>query len=360
MFLTVCLIVTVALAGSTAPEIQPAPWPMQGYACVRTIDAIVIDGQLNDTTWAAAPWTAAFVDIEGDRQPAPRLHTRVKMLWDDEYFYFGAEMNEPHLWATLRERDSIIYYDNDFEIFIDPDGDTHLYSELEINAFNTVWDLLLIKPYRDGGPAIHAWDIPGLLTAVHLDGTLNDPSDEDRGWSTEIAIPWAVLRETTKTACPPAMGDRWRVNFSRVQWRLESATGAYRKAIDPATGKSYPENNWVWSAQREIAMHEPEHWGIVEFRENPGGPAVEPTLTDAAAWHLRMATYLIAAQRTEDGAWPDAFTAPALTAEGPQMGSDWIWPPNYRKNGPHYWLSLPHRDGGALIIDENGRLVRSP
>ena len=63
------------------------------------------------------------------------------MLWDDEYFYFAAELIEDQIWATLTERDSVIFYDNDFEIFIDPDGDSHQYYEFEINALNTVWDL---------------------------------------------------------------------------------------------------------------------------------------------------------------------------------------------------------------------------
>ena len=83
-----------------------------------------------------------------------------KMLWDDDYFYIGAYIEEPNVWATLTKRDSIIFQDNDFEIFIDPDGDSHNYYELEMNALNTVWDLFLVKPYRDGGPALHAWDNP--------------------------------------------------------------------------------------------------------------------------------------------------------------------------------------------------------
>ena len=108
-----------------------------------------------------------FVDIEGSLKPKPRHRTRMKMLWDDEYFYVGAEMEDPHVWATLTEKNSFVFNDPDFEVFIDPDGDSHLYTEIELNAFNTVWDLLLVRPYRDGGPAIHAWDIPGLRTAVH-------------------------------------------------------------------------------------------------------------------------------------------------------------------------------------------------
>ena len=79
----------------------------------------------------------------GRREAAPALPTRVKMLWDDTFFYVGAELEEPHVWATLTEHDSVIFHDNDFEVFIDPDGDNHEYYEFEINALSTFWDLFL-------------------------------------------------------------------------------------------------------------------------------------------------------------------------------------------------------------------------
>ena len=100
------------------------------------------------------------------------------------------------------KRDSVIFHDNDFEVFLDPDADTHDYFELEINAFGTEWDLFLERPYRDGVQADNDWDMAGLRSAVALDGTVNDPSDEDRGWSLEIAIPFAALAEQAGMPCP--------------------------------------------------------------------------------------------------------------------------------------------------------------
>ena len=235
------------------------------YRCAPAQNPIVIDGTANESGWLTAAWSQPFVDIEGDKKPKPYRDTRVKMLWDQYYFYFYAEMEEPHLWAKLKQRDTVIFYDNDFEVFIDPDGDTHNYYELELNAFNTVWDLLLTRPYRDGGHAIDHWDIHGLKSAVKLNGTLNDPTDEDEGWSVEIAIPWDELSEATRMKTPPVPGDTWRVNFSRVQWETEVVNGRYVKKKDPETGKRLRENNWVWSPMRAIAMHEPEFWGKVEF-----------------------------------------------------------------------------------------------
>ena len=237
------------------------------YISKRTNESLKIDGLGNETAWKNAPWTDEFIDIEGDKKPKPYFRTRMKMLWDDNYFYFYAEMEEPHVWAKLTERDAVIFYDNDFEIFIDPDGDTHHYYEFEVNALNTVWDLLLTRPYRNGGHAIDHWDIHGLKSSVHVDGTLNNPSDEDRGWSLEVAIPWDALSEATSSQTPPKNGDQWRLNFSRVQWKTQVIDGKYVKQTDEE-GKSLPEHNWVWSPQRAIAMHEPEFWGIVQFEEN--------------------------------------------------------------------------------------------
>ena len=127
-----------------------------------------------------ASWTDLFTDIIGDKGPVPRFKTKVKMLWDDKNLYIAAELEEPDIMATLRQRDTIIFYDNDFEVFIDPDGNTQQYYEFEMNAFNTVWELLLIRTYRDDGPAVNGWDIKGLKTGVNIDGTINKPGEKDK------------------------------------------------------------------------------------------------------------------------------------------------------------------------------------
>ena len=228
------------------------------YTCHRATTPIRIDGNLDDPAWQTTAWTGDFVDIEGAGHPTPRYRTRVKMLWDDRYFYVAAELQEPHVWATLTEHDSAIFHDNDFEVFLNPSGDSLNYFEFEMNALNTGWDLFLDKPYRQHGNADNSWEIPGLLTAVRVDGTLNDPRDRDRGWSVEIAFPWSAFASRAPVKRPAAAGV-WRVNFSRVEWQTDIVGGKYRKV----PGK--PEDNWVWSPQGLIDMHVPEHWGYVHF-----------------------------------------------------------------------------------------------
>jgi hypothetical protein len=237
---------------------------------------VVIDGLADEAAWSAVTWSRDYVDIRGDAWPHPRYYTRMKLLWDDAYLYVAAIMEEPHLWATLVERDAIIYQDDDFEVFLDPDGDGLAYYELEINALGTEFDLFLDRPYRDGGSADIPWDMPGLESAVFLHGSLNDPSDADDGWSVEIAIPWEDLRPPGSPVGgePPQVDDVWRANFSRVEWPLAVINGTYRKAVVPNEDNRHPESNWVWSPQGEIDMHIPGRWGRLWFVERtPGGDA---------------------------------------------------------------------------------------
>ena len=273
------------------PQISFSP---KNYVCYKSEQLITIDGIINETVWQRAPWTENFVDIEGILKPKPKYLTRVKMLWDRHFFYIAAELTEPDLWATLKKRDSVIFYDNDFELFIDPDGDTHRYYELEINSYGTEWDLFLDKPYRDGGKAMNYWDIDSLLSSIYLDGTLNNPRDRDNFWYLEIAIPWVVLKEYAGTDAPPKNGDQWRVNFSRVQWQLEVINGKYQKLKDRKTEKNLPENNWVWSPQGLINMHYPEMWGFVQFSEKTAGStkvAFEYRTEEDIKWALRQVYY---------------------------------------------------------------------
>jgi predicted esterase len=239
-----------------------------GYLCRYAANPVNVDGNLDDAAWAASPWTADFVDIQGAAGPAPRFRTRAKLLWDDEYLYVAAEIEEPHVRATLTNHDAIIFHDPDFEVFLDPDGDTHDYCEFEINALNTSWDLRLDRPYRDDGKPRNDWEIPGLKTAVHVQGTLNDPADLDTGWSVEIAFPWKALAERARHPGPPVEGEQWRINFSRVEWPVATNGGSYQKVAGAS------EDNWVWSPQGVVDMHRPEMWGLVQFTRQPAGETI--------------------------------------------------------------------------------------
>lgn len=240
--------------------------PPKTYTCYRVEKGISIDGRLHERAWKNAPWTESFVDIEGDKKPLPLQETRVKMLWDDQYLYIAAQIEEEHIWAYQDKKDQIVYLENDFEVFIDPDGDTDNYYELEINAINNTFDLFLPKPYRKGGRAQLKWDIKELKTAVTVDGTVNNAKDKDKRWIVEMAIPFQSLSTEDVKPVIPTDGSEWRINFSRVNWQHEiGEDGRYSRKRNPENGKVLPEYNWVWSPQGIINMHYPEYWGKLIF-----------------------------------------------------------------------------------------------
>lgn len=263
----------VAAQKPAAPSALPHP---RGYVALRAAQSPVIDGRLDDAAWQTAAWTDAFVDIEGDAKPKPALRTRAKMAWDAQYLYLAAQLEEPNVWGTITEHDAVIFRDHDFEVFIDPDGDSHHYFEFEINARGAYWDLLLPRPYRAGGQAVDSWDIRGLKSAVFIDGTLNQPGDVDRGWSVELAFPWSAYGPDERQATAPRDGDQWRINFSRVEWTLDVADGGYVKRA------GVPEFNWVWSPQHVVDMHRPERWGYVQFASSPA------TFVPDVSWPARQ------------------------------------------------------------------------
>ncbi len=339
------------------PEIEYQP---RTYVSHRIERELTIDGRMDESAWQEAAWTDAFVDIVGEAGRVPRFETRAKMLWDSTYFYVAAYLEEPHLWGTLTERDAVIYHDNDFEVFIDPNGDSHEYYELEINALGTEWDLLLIKPYRDGAPAVNAWDIQGLKTAVALDGTVNDPSDHDSGWSVEIAIPWKVLSECAHRPSPPHDGDVWWVNFSRVQWQLDTAPGSYAKRLDTTGSKPLPEDNWVWSPQGLIAMHYPEMWGLVQFSTAPPStPDIE--FVSPADLEVRHSLWQLYYSQKEFSAVNNRFCPRYDELDIPHGSLDgYSWPPLMYASGHSFTAVTTSTDGRqTLSINHEGRLTSS-
>lgn len=231
------------------------------YITNKVNEKITIDGVSDEKDWSNAAWTDLFQDIEGDKKPAPFYDTRVKILWDDEFIYFYAEMEEKHVWADIENRDEVIFYNNDFEVFMKPYTNATHYAELEVNALGTVWDLLLMNAYREGGPIINDWNMDDLQVGVNIDGKINDAKKEDKGWSIELGIPWSSLDELLYGKKHKPRPDPWRINFSRVQWEHELDRGRYERK------KGTSEYNWVWCQQSAIDMHRPEHWGYLLFSD---------------------------------------------------------------------------------------------
>src|SRR5437870_13812197 len=87
--------------GRAAADAARAP---PQYECRWANDEITIDGEANEAAWESAQVIDTFSAHWLDR-PA-RSATRARLLWDDEYLYFFAGMDDSDLYADLTQHDS--------------------------------------------------------------------------------------------------------------------------------------------------------------------------------------------------------------------------------------------------------------
>ena len=251
------------------------------YTAYKITDTLTIDGKLDEIIWENASRSNRFTDLISGA--ATWLDTRAAVLWDDQNLYVGYWIEEPDVAAKLTQRDAPIYQDNDVELFIaGQDG----YYEFEINSFGTIYEVLFFwmdayeqKRYhqkaefrRDATGArvfngvgykhprgsrigFWKWDMPGLRSAVHIEGSINNDQDTDKGWTVEIAIPWTslkILAEGDGRALPPLEGDVWRMDFSRFNVKKGSANDS---------------GGWAWSSHGVWDSHVPECFTYIEFSD---------------------------------------------------------------------------------------------
>jgi hypothetical protein len=326
----------------------------KNYILTKTNEQIVIDGIADESSWQRALFSDSFIDIEGVK--TPKYDTKMKMLWNENYLYVYAIMEEPHVWGYLKQRDTVIYYNNDFEIFISPSGTTRNYAEIEINSQGTVWDLLLNKPYRDYGKANNHWNLDRLKASVQIKGTLNDFRDIDSLWTIEMAIPMDALLELKNSPrSMPIEGEQWRINFSRVEWDFDIVNGHYQRKKD-GRGKFQPEYNWVWSNQNTINMHEPEKWGFVQFTSDSSS-ADKPFIKEESMLVKQVAYALF--RQTKFGSLKTLLkenTGSSEVIKVKYTDVDTLISTFYKTNfGFEYKINIPHSDK-TFIINESGTL----
>jgi hypothetical protein len=221
---------------------RPAPGPTPKYEVRRAPSRITVDGRLDDPAWRAAaiaellfPWSA---------QTGAKQKTAVRLLWDADYLYAAYQCDDADVVAHFDKRDDPTYRDDAVELFINPKPSQNFYYGLEMNARATLYDYFYAHPQL----LLKRIDFSGVLLATHVDGTLNQTSDKDRGWTLELAIPWKNFDELGASAAPPP-GTVWTANLNR--W----------DGTEPARRLS------VWSDPDlpRPSPHNPKRFGQLEF-----------------------------------------------------------------------------------------------
>lgn len=170
------------------------------------------------------------------------------MLWDDESIYLFYESADKFLTATEKKKDGTPFLDDCAEIFLIPvPNSLNMHFCFEINLYEAKNDIVYINS-KDA--VIKAYN-PDYEVRVTTDGTINDNSDIDKGWTMEMAIPIEAFRGATGLY-PVKNGIQWAFLALR-QERNQLKQG--RRCMSSI----YP----IYDIEKDV--HQPNMFGLLQF-----------------------------------------------------------------------------------------------
>lgn len=238
--------------------------------CRWTEENIVIDGNANEPAWK----TATVIDGFGqpwlkDGAGKPE-QTKVRLLWDREWLYFQAEMDDPDVWADIKTNDGDLWKNDVFELFLKPSAKHAGYYEFEFNAAGALYDAFLADAKAFLGPDPQKPGKFHLDAKVIIDGTLNERGDVDRGWRVEGKLPWTDL---LPTGGRPAPGEVWGLNLARINYdrdKKDPALSSVASLTEPSFHRTEEYRSIKFIGP---AMSRPPQWKNERLRGSPDGPS---------------------------------------------------------------------------------------
>lgn len=186
----------------------------------RAPGEVVVDGRLDDAGWVGVPNLSDFVTPQDGDELSDRQRPEAKLTWDDRYLYVAFRVPDGDIASAFTGRDSRLWEADVVEIYLDPGADGKDYLELQVAPTGEIFDALFTSrrqpPWEEAAPAFTI----DMVAKVTIDGTLNQPGDEDRSWTVEVAIPWAQIPGQSG---PPTADTTWAVNLYRLDQTFHAA-----------------------------------------------------------------------------------------------------------------------------------------
>lgn len=224
---------------------------MKEVSCRKIGADLFIDGCLDKPEWAQSQTVDLVDTITGGK---PRQATCVKLAWNEQFLYFGFCCEDTHIHATLTGYNDLLCVEEVVEVFIDDDNDQKTYIELEINPLNACLHYCIhnsLQHLNPGNPP----NSSRFIGFARLEKSVRSAVCRDDGnnrWSVEAAIPFSEF--LTARNNPPREGDRWRMNFYRID-RPKDGQDEYS----------------AWSPTEWVNFHKPECFGEVVFSGSAPG-----------------------------------------------------------------------------------------
>lgn len=205
-WMLIALLCTASLQGQQVPK--PI---LKGQ---RTTQALLIDGVLDEAAWESAPIASDFTQNRPQPGGEPSFRTEVRMLYDKQSLYIGAQLLDPAPDSVLQQlgiRDETNVNAANFYVYIDGMLTEQNAFVFGVTAAGVQIDYNLTSDGQD-----LFWD------AVWFSAVQRN----EKGWAVEFKIPYSQLR------FPKAPQQTWGINFSRLVRRYREES--FWSAIDPA------------------------------------------------------------------------------------------------------------------------------
>jgi hypothetical protein len=149
--------------------------------------SIVLDGDTDDPGWQAnVARTGAFVTADGTTKARP--HSEAKVAWGDGYLYLELYAADQDIHASHEVADGPVWESDSFHLVF---SDGTLEHSFDLSPLGTLTDGEREAAAAAPGtsrPFDYRWS-SGAHVSHELDGTPNDPQDEDEEWVLEVAVP---------------------------------------------------------------------------------------------------------------------------------------------------------------------------
>ncbi|MGB5668762.1 MAG: carbohydrate-binding family 9-like protein [Maribacter sp.] len=245
------VLIHLTLIAQTEKKLSLGEQPI--FKVSKTNESIVVDGKMDEEIWGKteARKLEYFYNID---KPTDQQETTFRMLWDETTLYAFFQCKDAYITARETKRDGQPYFDDCAELFLitAPDSlDTHFGFELNLNKASN--DFIYFNNYYKGQDVVYKSYNPEFEAEITYDGTINDNSDIDKGWTMELAIPLSNFGALGSLEIVKA-SNKWA--FLAIRQDRNDAEGNSR-----STSTIFP----IYDISKNV--HQANRFGLLEFVE---------------------------------------------------------------------------------------------